>query len=336
MSRQGSIVVVGSVNADLITTVARHPLPGETLHGTGGHVLPGGKGANQAVAAARLGGQVTMVGAVGDDANAQPALSGLRASGADLTRVRTVPGPTGLAVITVDEAGENTIIVVAGANGEVSVADDVEPAADLLEAAAVVVSQCEVPRAVVDALPGHVRGRFILNPSPVMELNRQTLLAADPLVVNEHEAELVLQLLGGGSDGSPTGAVRALLGAGVRSVVLTLGAAGSLVAEGARGARGAGAADGSVRTGAASSLGSGAVDAPVTAVEAVRVQAVDTTGAGDAFTGALAVRLAAGDDLVAAARYATRVSAFAVQGHGAQPSYPSSEDALPGGDGEVE
>jgi ribokinase len=306
------IVVVGSINADLSTRVARHPSPGETLHGTGGQVRPGGKGANQAAAAALMGGDVAVVGAVGDDAMAADALSVLEGSGADLAAVRRVEGPTGLAVVTVDENGENTIVVVPGANGTVG-ADQVRDSADLISGAEVVVLQGEIPREGIEEAARLARGRLILNPAPVLELDPEVVRSADPLVVNEHEAALVLALLNGdplddsGADaGSPEELARALHEAGIGSLVLTLGAKGSLV----------GSANGTEQW-------------RLETVPALRVEAVDTTGAGDAFVGALSVRLASGGDLVEAARFATRVSAASVTREGAQSSYPRGEQDLP-------
>lgn len=299
-----SIVVVGSINVDLIAQVDRHPRPGETLHGTGGQMLPGGKGANQAVAAARMGGRVAMVGAVGDDAQADVALEGLRASGVDLGQVSTVEGPTGLAIVTVAADGENSIVVIAGANASMG-AQRVRAAETTIGQAAIVVAQGEIPRDGIEALPELITGRFLHNPAPVTALDRAVLLASDPLVVNEHEASLVLDQLdatrSAPGSGSPEQIVRALLGTRIRSVVLTLGAAGSLVGEG----------DDVHRI----------APAPVTAV--------DTTGAGDAFIGALATGLARGESLVDAARTASRVGAFAATGPGAQPSYPNVDSVLP-------
>jgi ribokinase len=314
----GAIVVVGSINVDLIARTRRHPRPGETLHGTGGHTLPGGKGANQAVAAARMGGEVTMIGAVGTDAHAAVGLSGLQDAGVDLTQVREVEGPTGLAVVTVAEDGENTIVVIAGANAAMGAAQ-VTAARAAISGADIVVCQGEIPLDGIEALPALVRGRFLHNPAPVMDLDPAVLRASDPLVVNEHEAALVLAQLGRGTDEAdpagraeeagtarvapeePEQIIRALREAGIASVVLTLGAQGSLVAD----------ADGLHR------------------IPAATVTAVDTTGAGDAFIGALAVGLARGDALPAAARLASQVGAFAATGHGAQPSYPRTGDELP-------
>ena len=296
------ITVVGSINVDLISQVRRHPQPGETLHGTGGQMLPGGKGANQAVAAAKLGGDVRMIGAVGTDAQAEVGLAGLRAAGVDLTGVREIEVPTGLAIVTVAEDGENTIVVIAGANDSVDAAQ-ITAAKDVIATSSIVVCQGEIPREGIEALPALVTGRFLHNPAPVMELDPAVLRTSDPLVVNEHEAALVLAQLDPDAEvpEAPEQIVGALREAGIASVVLTLGAQGSLVAD----------ADGTHR------------------IPAAPVTAVDTTGAGDAFIGALAVGLARGETLPDAARLASRVGAFAATGQGAQPSYPSTGDELP-------
>ncbi|OFT53434.1 ribokinase [Brachybacterium sp. HMSC06H03] len=301
-SPDGTIVVVGSVNVDLLAQVQRHPRPGETLHGTGGQMLPGGKGANQAVAAARLGARVAMVGAVGSDVQAEVALSALREAGVDLGHVAEIEGPTGLAIVTVAEDGENSIVVIAGANDAMDAAR-VRAAAEVISAARIVVCQGEIPRDGIEALPALVAGRFLHNPAPVMELDPAVLRASDPLVVNQHEAGLVLAQLAPGQEApeDPEAVVAALRAAGIPSAVLTLGAGGSLVAD-----------QGGVRR-----------------IPPAPVEAVDTTGSGDAFIGALALGLARGDDLATAARLASRVGAFAATGAGAQPSYPTTADELP-------
>ena len=301
-SPDGTIVVVGSVNVDLLAQVRRHPRPGETLHGTGGRMLPGGKGANQAVAAARLGARVAMVGAVGSDVQAEAALSALREAGVDLGHVAEIEGPTGLAIVTVAEDGENSIVVIAGANDAMG-AGRVRAAAEVISAARIVVCQGEIPRDGIEALPALVTGRFLHNPAPVMELDPAVLRASDPLVVNQHEAGLVLAQLAPGQEApeDPEAVVAALLAAGIPSAVLTLGADGSLVAD----------------------------QAGVRRIPPAPVEAVDTTGSGDAFIGALALGLARGDDLATAARLASRVGAFAATGEGAQPSYPTAADELP-------
>ena len=301
-SPDGTIVVVGSVNVDLLAQVQRHPRPGETLHGTGGQMLPGGKGANQAVAAARLGARVAMVGAVGSDVQAEAALSALREAGVDLGHVAEIEGPTGLAIVTVAEDGENSIVVIAGANDAMDAAR-VRAAAEAISSARIVVCQGEIPRDGIEALPDLVTGRFLHNPAPVMELDPAVLRASDPLVVNQHEAGLVLAQLAPGQEApeDPEAVVGALREEGIPSAVLTLGADGSLVAD-----------QGGVRR-----------------IPPAPVEAVDTTGSGDAFIGALALGLARGDDLASAARLASRVGAFAATGEGAQPSYPTAADALP-------
>ncbi len=299
-----AVVVVGSVNADLTVRVAAHPSPGETVIGRSMAVMSGGKGANQAVAAARLGARVAFVGAVGDDELARPATATLREAGVGLAALSVVPGATGVAVVTVAVDGENTIVVVPGANASVS-AGVVNRHSDVVTGADVVVLQGEIPRDGIEAAARLARGRVVLNLAPVVELDPEVVRRADPLVVNEHEARGALALLGVADvqDGSHAGVVRALRTAGMRSVVVTLGPGGALVA------------------------GEGIDD--IVHVPAPVVQAVDATGAGDAFVGALASRLAAGDPLLGAARLAVRVGAFSVRGEGTQASYPSADDELP-------
>ena len=300
LNEQKSLTVVGSINADLIVRVDRHPQPGETLMGSGGEILAGGKGANQAVAAAQLGAQVRFVGAVGDDAYAEPALHYLHQSGVDMSAIE-YGGTTGLAIITVDEAGENTIVLSSGANADVD-GDYVAAHAESVRAADVVLLQGEIPASGFAAAVNAATSRVVINLAPVVPVDRQCLLKADPLLANEHEAGLILDQLGAPITSSdPADLAQALLEAGFKSVVLTLGAAGALVA----------------------------TSAGLEPVATPHVQAVDTTGAGDGFAGSLCARLVAGDSLVDAARFAARVGAFAATGHGAQPSYPTAEDQLP-------
>ncbi|MCX7543266.1 ribokinase [Corynebacterium sp. P5848] len=305
MNKQLPVTVVGSINADLTVSVTRRPGPGETVMASGGGISPGGKGANQAVAAALQGAEVCFVGAVGDDAYAAPATAVLRSSGVNLTAVEKVPGATGLAVITVDETGENSIMVIPGANGAVD-ADLVDRWRDTVSAAGIVLLQGEIPASGFLAAVQAATGRVVVNLAPVVEVDRDALLRADPLLANEHEAGLILTQLG--CDGAaavaagPESCARALVEAGFSSVILTLGAEGALVAT----------PEGCER------------------IPSPSVTPVDTTGAGDAFAGACVARLAAGDDLVTATRHAVRVGAFAVTGHGAQDSYPEPGVELPG------
>ncbi|AIG63819.1 ribokinase [Corynebacterium atypicum] len=295
------IVVVGSINADLTSRVARHPGPGETLMGTGGTFSAGGKGANQAVAAALLCGDVTLVGAVGHDPQAEAALEHIRRSGMDLAAIATTDEATGLAIITVSADGENTIIVIPGANAAVT-DRYVEQHRELIESAGIVLMQGEIPATGFDRAADLAGGRLVVNLAPVVPVGRRQLLRADPLLANEHEAALVLAQLGVPTDSTePHELARMLLAQGFTSVVLTLGAAGALVAD-----------------------STGLTDIPTPTVTAV-----DTTGAGDAFAGALVTKLASGTELVAAARFAARVGAFATLSEGAQASYPAAGDPLP-------
>lgn len=295
-----SLCVVGSINADLTVNVGRHPTPGETLMGSGGGITAGGKGANQAVAAAKLGTSVVLVGAVGADANAEPATALLRDAGVDLAHVEDVEDVTGLAVITVAAGGENTVLVVPGANALVG-GEYVQRHAAAIKAAELVLLQGEIPADGFARAVELARGRVVVNLAPVVDVPREALLRADPLMANEHEAGLVLQQLGLDGAGTPEELARRLLDAGFASVVLTLGSAGALVASGGE----------------------------LTHIESPNVDAVDTVGAGDAFAGAFCHRLLAGDSMVDAARFACRVGAFSVTRPGAQPSYPSATDTLP-------
>ncbi|MGP3987588.1 ribokinase [Streptomyces sp. 3N207] len=323
------LLVVGSANADLVIGLDRRPGPGETVLGSDLAIHPGGKGANQAAAAARLGARTTLLARVGDDAYGRMLAEAQRAAGAAsaglLVGTTDTPGtvgkdgaaqdaeegkgaPTGVALITVDAAGDNSIVVSPGANARLT-PDDVAAARDLFEAAAVVSLQLEIPLETVAAAArsaGEHGARLVLNPSPPARLPEDVLALCDPLVVNEHEARLLLDD-GQSLSADPEEWATALLALGPRSVVVTLGAEGALVA-------GPG-----VGTEATDGIGTVRVPSP-------RVRAVDTTGAGDAFTGALGWRLGRGDGLEEAVRYAVRVGALAVTRPGAQESYPSAEE----------
>ncbi|WP_433918797.1 ribokinase [Streptomyces canus] len=302
------LLVVGSANADLVIGVERRPGAGETVLGSDLAVHPGGKGANQAVAAARLGARTALLARVGDDGHGRLLLDSQRAAGVDTVGVLVGGAPTGVALITVDPSGDNSIVVSPGANGRLT-PGDVRTAVSLFHASRVVSTQLEIPlETVVEVVRNLAPGsRFVLNPSPPRPLPAEVLAACDPLIVNEHEAKVIL----GDAcvSDAPEDWARLLLAKGPRSVVVTLGAQGSLVAS----------------------------SAGVTRVASVKVDAVDTTGAGDAFTAALTFRLGAGSALAEAAAYASRVGAVAVTREGAQDSFPTAEevDALccagPGG-----
>ena len=276
------VAVVGSVNLDLVATTARLPDPGETVLGTAYAEHAGGKGLNQAVAAARSGATVAMVGAVGDDDAGTRLRRLAQDEGIDVTSIVVVNAPTGRALITVDADAENSIVVIAGAN------DLVVPGS--VPVARVVIAQLEVP---VDAVIAAFRSaratgaRTILNPAPARPLADELVGLCDIVVPNEHELDLI-------------GGVDMLLDRGVSWVVTTHGADGVTVA----GRDDASRID--YRQGA------------------FAVQPVDTTGAGDAFCGALAARLAAGDALDSAVRYAAAAGALATTIAGAVPSLPDA------------
>jgi len=281
------IALVGSINLDVVVGVDRHPAPGETVVGGDRQELPGGKGANQAVAAARLGATVAFVGRVGADDSGRRLRDGLAAEGVDVAHVRVDPdAPTGMALIAVDSAGENTIVVSPGANARVGAAD-VEAARDVMAGAAVTLVQHEVPEEAVAAAIVAAGGRVVLNPAPA----RALLAAVDVLVPNRGELEALA-----GRAGDPIELARGLEAA--RAVVVTLGAEGAAVVEGDR----------------------------VDRIPAPRVEAVDTTGAGDAFCGALAQALDGGAELVEAARWAARAAAASVTKAGAQGGLPRRAD----------
>ncbi|AJE40769.1 ribokinase [Streptomyces nodosus] len=290
------LLVVGSANADLVVRVERRPAAGETVLGSDLVVHPGGKGANQAVAAARLGARTALLARVGDDGHGELLLRSQRAAGVDTTGVLAGGAPTGVALITVDPSGDNSIVVSPGANARLT-PEDVRAASGLLGSSRVVSAQLEIPlETVVEVVRNLPSGtRFVLNPSPPRPLPAELLAACDPLIVNEHEARVIA---GGKPDGSPEDRAAALLALGPRSVVVTLGAEGALVATGET----------------------------MTRVPSVKVDAVDTTGAGDAFTAALAWRLGTGSSLPEAAAFAARVGAAAVTRPGAQESYPTAEE----------
>ena len=287
----GHILVVGSLNMDLVVRSPRHPQPGETLLGTEFHTFPGGKGANQAVAAARLGGQVKLIGRVGADAFGDALLETCSQDGVDTRHVEQLQdAPTGIALITVNDAGQNTIVVVPGANGKLS-PPDLLSAAPAFEGASVVVIQLEIPLLTVTYAADLARrygARVVLNPAPAQPLSATCLEQVDVLIPNQSEAALLTGCALAGD------AARRLMASGVRSVIVTMGEGGVLIAEGET----------------------------ATHLPAHRVSVVDTTAAGDAFVGAFAVALAEGRTVREAAAWGNAAGALAVTRAGAQPSLP--------------
>jgi ribokinase len=294
-SKVAKVVVVGSTNTDMTVRVPRLPAPGETISGGDFRVTGGGKGANQAVAAARAGASVLFVTALGTDDIGDRAFQSLAAEAIDLRFVRRVAdAPSGIALILVDDAGENVIAVAAGANAALR-PEDVEAIETAVEPGDVVLVQLEIPPSTVEAAAAlaHRRGaRVILNPAPARPLPDPLLAAVSVLTPNEHEA-VALAARGGGIVDLERMAA-ALHDRGVPDVLITLGAAGVLVSSAA----------GSLR------------------IPAFAVEAVDTTAAGDVFNGALAVALIEGLTLTDAVRFASAAAAISVTRPGARASAP--------------
>lgn len=285
------IVVFGSINADLVVAVPRLPGPGETVSGPDHQLFPGGKGANQALAAARAGAEVALLGAVGTDAFAAAALANLKGA-VDLSQLRTIEGSTGLAMVAVASDGENQICVASGVNRRADadwLADALGPKSRLL------VMQLELPLKEIVEAARLARGRGVatlLNAAPATGIRAEVLAAADILVVNETEAAELARVMG--VDADPRIFARACVGEGCHLVVVTLGAAGCLADDGASQMK----------------------------VAAPEVPVVDTTGAGDAFIGALAAALDRGEDTGPALRQAVAAGSLACTQTGAQSSLP--------------
>lgn len=274
------VCVLGSANLDLVTRVERMPKPGETLLGGEYREFFGGKGLNQAVAAARSGAATVFIGALGDDAPGRDLRRQLDAEAIDSSLVRTVEAPTGRAVILVSDDGENMIVVAPGANAAVTAPPSLPPTA-------VVLAQLEVPVEAVEAtfrLARSIGAVTILNPAPAAELAPSLLALCDIVVPNEHECELL-------------GGVEALRSSGC-TVVVTRGGDGVDVHD----------------------------DSGHVHQDAFAVEVVDTTGAGDAFCGSLASRLAAGASLRDAVRWGAAAGALATTRHGAVPAQPTAAE----------
>jgi ribokinase len=293
------VFVVGSINQDFVLNVERRPAPGETVTDARLATHNGGKGANQAAAAALLGAGVTFLGRVGDDGFGPPLVRALADKGVDTSVVEEAPdSSTGTAFITVTPDGENAITVAPGANRRLTV-EDVDAASGEIGEAKVLVAQMEIPPEVVRRaveVASANETRVLVNLAPPFEVPQELLEKLDPLVLNEHEAAFLLGESVEGVEGALSAASE-LANLGPRSVVVTVGEDGAVFANGAS----------------------------TEHLTAPRVEVVDTTGAGDAFVGALAARLAAEDSLEDAVAYAVRAGAAAVTREGAQGALPTPD-----------
>ncbi len=303
----GNIVVVGSLNLDLVAYIARMPVQGETLTGKDFATFPGGKGANQAVAAARLGGQVLMVGRLGSDGFAEQLRQALHDANIDTSGIHSVQKSTGTAVILVDEQGNNSIVVIPGANAALG-SEDLEAYRDLFREADVILAQLEISLETVVRL-GQIAAEyqvpFILDPAPARDLPAELLRNVTWLTPNESETEVILRHMGYGKDKAAasdewiTTAADRLLATGARNVILKLGSRGIYLA---------------------------GEDVERARIPPFQVQAIDTTAAGDAFNGGFAYGLTSGMRPKEAARFACAVAAISVTRIGAQPSMPTLQE----------
>ncbi|MDF1605406.1 ribokinase [Nocardioides sp. YIM 152315] len=299
MTRQVDVVVVGSVNRDYVCRVDDLPTSGQTVLGGQASVGSGGKGGNQAVAASLLGARTAIVARVGRDDDGRAVAKDLAEAWVDTTEMVATGTRTGLAFVMVDERGENSIVVAPGANDLLEARTTARAVRSMLAPSGVVVTQAEIPEPAFDAAvraAGDVGARAVVNLAPYRPIAADLLALCDPLVVNESEASGLLGRQVRGVD-QARDAVAELAGR-CRSVIVTVGAAGAVVGRRA--------------------------EIDVVAAEAVAV--VDTTGAGDAFTGALAAALGAGCELVEAARIGVRAGTYAVCRPGAQASFPRAAE----------
>ncbi len=296
MIQQG-IIVVGSINVDYVMRVPSLPRPGETLSGSGFDVLGGGKGANQGLAAARLGGDVSFVGCIGNDDGGARLKAVLKDAGADVANIRSVAGEsTGAALIFVDDSGENCIGVNAGANAALS-ADDIQGAEREFAAAEFLLVQLETPIATVRAALTLARQQgltCVLNPAPAAALDEELLALVDVITPNETEAE-TLTGIAVTDEASAQRAASLLHERGIGTVIITMGSAGAMLSGGKQ----------------------------TVLVPAPSVDVVDTTAAGDTFNGAMVAALARGESMIEAVAFGNRAAAISVTRFGAQPSIPT-------------
>lgn len=293
------ILVVGSINRDFVVHAKRIPAPGETVQGTSFEEFHGGKGANQAVGISRLGYPVSMLGHVGSDSFGRLLKAGLAESGVDVEAVKIVPGPSGIALVTRSENGDNSILVVAGANGTVT-PQFIRCQEELITSAGMILLQLEIPLETIECvvdLAGRAGIPVILDPAPAQPLSPALLQHVTWLTPNETETQLLIR--SSLSNISLEEAADRLLLLGARNVALKMGNKGVYLA---------------------------GLDCPATLIPSFPVTAVDTTAAGDAFNAAFAVRLYSGCPPFEAAVYANAAAAISVTRLGAQPSMPAAHE----------
>lgn len=289
-------VVIGSINTDLVINTDRVPKIGETISGCGFSTNCGGKGANQAVAAAKLGGEVSFIGAVGKDANGEIAIENFKKNGIETAPVERTDVNTGVAVITVCN-GDNSIILDAGANGEVT-KELIDKNMDVIKAADAIIMQLEIPMETVLYAAKRAREegvKVVLNPAPIVKLPEELLLNTDVIILNETETEVLTKIYPN-TDENRKKCMDILKGLGIGQVIITLGGDGSVYNDG----------DEMVHQ------------------NAFKTTAVDTTAAGDTFIGAFCMKM--NGDLKEAVRYATAASSITVSRAGASESIPSKEE----------
>jgi len=300
MISTSKILIIGSTNTDMVIRTDRFPKPGETILGTEFFMNQGGKGANQAVAAARLGGKVTFVSCVGDDLFGKNAVQSLVQEGVDVTYMQVDPNaPSGVAVITVDSVGENHIVVAPGANATF-VPEDAKAVPSLMDTDTVLLLQLEIPIPTVQYLVTEAmqkNTRVVLNPAPAQQLSEELLRNIFILTPNEEEASL-LTGIEVRDENSAMAAAKMLKEKGVRNIIITMGAKGAVAL----------------------------YDDEFFCVKAKEVLAVDTTAAGDVFNGALVVAIQEGKSILEAMEFASCAAAIAVTRLGAQSSSPYRQE----------
>lgn len=298
---KGKILVIGSTNTDMTAFCSKMPAPGETVLGNDFVMGPGGKGANQAVAAKRLGGDVKFICKVGDDIFGENTKRHFSDEGLDTSGVMISKKPSGVALITVDKSAENCIVVASGANNDYT-PEDIRTCKEAIEACDILLMQLEIPvPAVVEAARiAHEAGKtVVLNPAPALDLPEEIFKYISLFIPNENELEKYSGLPVS-DEASAAQAAGALMSRGVGNIIVTMGSKGSLICR----------------------------EDQASFVAARKVEAVDTTGAGDCYCGALCVALAEGETLEVAAEFATKASALAVQRPGAQNAMPYRKEIV--------